>query len=190
MRELLYNAAKHFKRGKALSERGDSRGAMVAFEDALKDLHAVKPQRMRDVLLAQVYLSRYQLGRDSDPLKADSDLRLGYSYARTTFEPTVRQLAEGLWQERMLRPPVVPPRGPNGDGNRRRPPPAQTGGRADDLGDDQGDDRPSARGEDRRGEDRRSAGPDQKPKRGNRRGRRGGGQGGNQSGGQGGAHGG
>ncbi|MBX3141784.1 MAG: hypothetical protein KF875_13595 [Trueperaceae bacterium] len=194
MRELLYNAAKHFKRGKALSERGDSRGAMVAFEDALKDLHAVKPQRMRDVLLAQVYLSRYQLGRDSDPLKADSDLRLGYSYARTTFEPTVRQLAEGLWQERMLRPPVVPPRGPNGDGNRRRPP-ARGGGRADAQGGNQSDDRPGAggedrRGEDRRGEDRRSAGPDQKPKRGNRRGRRGGGQGGNQSGGQGGAHGG
>ncbi|HRQ11018.1 MAG: hypothetical protein ROY82_02410 [Truepera sp.] len=110
MRELLYNAAKHFKRGKALSERGDTRGAMVAYEDALRDLHAVKPQRMRDVLLAQVYLSRYLLGRDTDPLKADSDLRLGYSYARTTFEPTVRQLAEALWTERLTRPPVAVPK--------------------------------------------------------------------------------
>lgn len=110
MRELLYNAARHFKRGKALGERGDARGAMVAYEEALKDLHAVKPQRMRDVLLAQVYLSRFQLGRDTDPLKADSDLRLGYSYARTTAEPTVRQLAEALWEERRLRPPIQPPR--------------------------------------------------------------------------------
>mgnify|MGYP001264909742 CR=1 FL=1 len=190
MRELLYNAAKHFKRGKALGERGDSRGAMVAFEDALKDLHAVKPQRMRDVLLAQVYLSRYQLGREADPLRADSDLRLGYSYARTTFEPTVRQLAEGLWQERMLRPSVVPPRGQGGDGGRRRPQASQNAGRSEGQGFSQGDDRPSARGEDRRG-----AEPDQRPRRGNRRGRRGGGnqgggQGGGQTGGQGGGQGG
>ncbi len=178
MRELLYNAAKHFKRGKALSERGDSRGAMVAYEDALKDLHAVKPQRMRDVLLAQVYLSRYQLGRDADPVKADSDLRLGYSYARTTFEPTVRQLAEGLWQERQLRPPVVAPRG-SGDARRRSPAP-QGGGRFDDQGGNLVDGRPGQQGDGRRGDS------DQKGRRGNRRGRRGGGQAGGQGGAQGG----
>ena len=101
MRELLYNAAKHYKRGKALAARGDSRGATVAFQDALRDLHAVRPQRMRDVLLAQVYLSRYQIARELDPDAAESDLRLGYSYARTTREPTVRQLAEELWRGRM-----------------------------------------------------------------------------------------
>lgn len=101
MRTLLYNAAKHFKRGKALAERGDVRGAMVAYGDALRDLHAVRPQRMRDVLLAQVYLSRYQLGAELDLAAADSDLRMGYSYARTTREPTVRQLAEELWAWRL-----------------------------------------------------------------------------------------
>jgi len=101
MRELLYNAAKHFKRGRALAERGDVRGAMLAYRDALRDLHAVRPQRMRDVLLAQVYLSRYQIGRDTDADAAESDLRMGYSYARTTHEPTVRQLAEELWRERL-----------------------------------------------------------------------------------------
>jgi hypothetical protein len=101
MRELLYNAAKHFKRGRALAERGDVRAAMLAYQDALRDLHAVRPQRMRDVLLAQVYLSRFQIGRDVDPDAADSDLRMGYSYARTTHEPTVRQLAEELWRERL-----------------------------------------------------------------------------------------
>lgn len=97
MRELLYNAARHFKRGKSLADRGDVRGAIVAYQEALVDLHAVKPQRMRDVLLAQVYLSRHQVSREVDPSSADSDLRLGYSYARTTHEPTVRQLAETLW---------------------------------------------------------------------------------------------
>jgi hypothetical protein len=101
MRELLYNAARHYKKGKALAERGDARGAMVEFEQALSDLHAVKPQRMRDVLLAQVYLSRYQIGRDSDPEGAAGDLRRGYSYARTTHEPSVRRLAEDLWREQV-----------------------------------------------------------------------------------------
>lgn len=96
MRELLFSAARHFKRGKALADRGDVRGATVAYQDALLDLHAVKPQRMRDVLLAQVYLSRSQIEREIDPERADSDFRVGYSYARTTQEPHVRQLAEEL----------------------------------------------------------------------------------------------
>jgi len=101
MRELLYDAARHFRRGKALAERGDARGALVAYDEALLDLHAVKPQRMRDVLLAQVYLSRYLIARRDDPARADSDLRTGYSYARTTQEPTVRDVAESLWRERL-----------------------------------------------------------------------------------------
>ncbi|CAN5731526.1 hypothetical protein BH23DEI1_BH23DEI1_19470 [soil metagenome] len=103
MRDLLYDAAKHYKRGKALAERGDVRGAMVAYGEALLDLHAVKPQRMRDVLLAQVYLSRHQTGAEHDPKRAATDLRLGYSYARTTREPSVRHLAEVLWQRSIAR---------------------------------------------------------------------------------------
>jgi len=112
MRELLYNAARHFKRGKSLLERGDVRAALLAFEEALRDLHAVKPQRMRDVLLAQVYLSRYQAAIEVDPGSARTDLQLGYSYARTTREPTVRLLAERLWREERdrPRPPGRPPR--------------------------------------------------------------------------------
>ncbi len=125
MRELLYDAARHFKRGKALAERGDVRGAMAAFELALRDLHAVRPQRMRDVLLAQVYLSRFQSGRDLDPKRADSDLRLGYSYARTTAEPTVRLLAESLWRQRLEQVQVEDATGHNRDG---------TGGPAAKLG--------------------------------------------------------
>jgi hypothetical protein len=95
MRELLYEAAKHYRRGKALADRGDARGAAVAFEDALRELLAVRPQRMRDVLLAQVYLSRHQL--DLDASQSPADLRLGYAYARTTAEPNVRAQAERLW---------------------------------------------------------------------------------------------
>lgn len=128
MRELLYDAARHYKRGKLLAERGDVRGAMAAYEDALRELHAVKPQRMRDVLLAQVYLSRYQAGRGIDARRADSDLRAGYSYARTTLEPTVRQMAEQLWRARLdeqLRAPAQQRAGEGGDHrdskrNRRR----------------------------------------------------------------------
>jgi hypothetical protein len=104
MRELLYNAARHYKRAKALIERGDVRAALLALEEALRDLHAVKPQRMRDVLLAQVYLSRHQAALDVDPEGARADLQLGYSYARTTREPSVRMLAERLWRQERERP--------------------------------------------------------------------------------------
>jgi len=103
MQELLFSAARHFKRGKALAERGDVRGAAVAFEEALLDLHAVKPQRMRDVLLAQVYLSRAETEVDVDPVRAETDFRLGYSYARTTQEPHVREHAERLRRDRRAR---------------------------------------------------------------------------------------
>lgn len=99
MRELLYSAADHYKRGAALSETGDVRGALNAFGEAVRDLHAVKPQRMRDVLLAQVHLSRYQTARNHNPKRALEDLRLGYSYARTTREPAVQELAEKLWHD-------------------------------------------------------------------------------------------
>jgi hypothetical protein len=102
VRELLYQAAEHFRRGKALTDQGDLRGAIAAYGDALHDLHAVKPQRMRDVLLAQVYLSRYQLEKEVHDNIAMNDLRLGYSYARTAREPSVQELAEKLWQEHTL----------------------------------------------------------------------------------------
>jgi hypothetical protein len=127
MRELLYEAAKHYRHGKSLADRGDGRGAAVAFEAALRELQAVRPQRMRDVLLAQVYLSRHQLNPETRDL---SDLRLGYAYARTTAEPSVRALAEGLWQSVIASgrhlpasPSKRPPKGP-----KPTPGPATEGG--------------------------------------------------------------
>jgi hypothetical protein len=101
MRESLYSAAKHFRRGKAMAERGDARGALAAYADALRELHAVRPQRMRDVLLAHVHLSRYELARRLEPASAGSDLRLGYSYARMAKDPAVRELAERLWRQHL-----------------------------------------------------------------------------------------
>ncbi len=97
MRGLLYEAAAHYRRGKELEAAGQRAEAIEAWHAALRDLHAVKPQRMRDVLLAQVYLACHMASRDSDPEGSLTDLRFGYSYARTTREPSVRLLAEQLW---------------------------------------------------------------------------------------------
>lgn len=88
------------------------RGAAVAYHEALLDLHAVKPQRMRDVLLAQVYLWRADIEADVDPERAEADFRTGYSYARTTQEPHVRQLAERMRRQRR---PVAPSESKNGE---------------------------------------------------------------------------
>ncbi|MEX2502646.1 MAG: hypothetical protein WD336_09735 [Trueperaceae bacterium] len=110
MREFLFSAARHFRRGETLADRGDLRGAAVAYHEALSDLHAVKPQRMRDVLLAQVYLSRSRIEADLDPARAERDFRLGYSYARTTQEPRVRDLAERMRHDRLASRTAPSPR--------------------------------------------------------------------------------
>lgn len=99
MRELLYEAAAHYRKGRELEAAGRRDEAHAAWRAALKDLHAVQPQRNRDVLLAQVYLACHTASRDSDPEGALSSLRFGYSYARTTREPSVRLLAEQLWRQ-------------------------------------------------------------------------------------------
>lgn len=111
MRELLYNAGGHLRRGRALAEAGNRREALQAYADALRDLHAVKPQRQRDVLLAHVYLARYGLAVDRGAQAALHDLRLGYSYARTSAEPGVRGIAETLWQQHLAARDAQPEHG-------------------------------------------------------------------------------
>jgi hypothetical protein len=101
VRELLYKAGGHLRRGRELAAAGDYREALAAYGAALRDLHALKPQRQRDVLLAHVYLARYQLAAEKGAKGAQHDLRIGYSYARTTGEPGVRLLAESLWQQHL-----------------------------------------------------------------------------------------
>jgi hypothetical protein len=145
MRELLYEAAKHYRQGTALMEQGDRAGAASAFGLALRELEAVRPQRNRDVLLAQVYLSRHQL----DPLapQAASDLRMGYGYARTTAEPNVRALAERLWDEAVA------------SGRHLAPASARKGGTGGGRGEARGEGRGNATpGEGRSGRSRRGRG--------------------------------
>lgn len=101
MREILYQAADHYTRGRTLAEQGNTAAALREWRQAARDLHAVMPQRMRDVLLAQVYLACYGVSKDTDPERAVADLRAGYSYARTTREPAVRLHAEELWREHL-----------------------------------------------------------------------------------------
>jgi|SRR5690625_686636 len=98
--KLLYGAAAHYRRGRELEAEGSRQAALEAWQAALRDLHAVAPQRMRDILLAQVYLACHIASRADDPERAAVDLRLGYSYARTTRDASVRKLAEELWNER------------------------------------------------------------------------------------------
>ena len=96
--ELILQATDNINEAKALAQQGDVHGSMSAYEEALKDLHAVQPSNERDVLLAQVYLARYE-NAEKFKLSPDiSDLRYGYSYAKTTKNVKVRGLAEALWQ--------------------------------------------------------------------------------------------
>jgi hypothetical protein len=103
MTDILYDAAAHYQRGRELAAAGDIQGAIRAYHQALLDLHAVRPQRRRDVLLARVYLDCHVASRELDPDAALRDLRAGYSYARTTHEPSVRLLAEQLWRNHLQR---------------------------------------------------------------------------------------
>lgn len=103
MTDILYEAAAHYKRGRELAAEGNMNAAIRAYQQALLDLHAVRPQRKRDVLLARVYLDSYTASFGIDPEGALRDLRAGYSYARTTREPSVRLLAEQLWAEHLQR---------------------------------------------------------------------------------------
>lgn len=172
MRELLYEAAKHYRQGTTLMEQGDRAGAAASFGLALRELQAVRPQRNRDVLLAQVYLSRHQL--DPRASQAASDLRMGYAYARTTAEPHVRALAEKLWLHAIEQGWHVAP-----TGSHARPrSAARSDGSARVDGANRNDARPAGAGEGRAGRSRRGRG-----KRGGRNSGSSSGGGGNPAGG-------
>ena len=95
--KLLREAQQYLQKGKSLAERNDHRGARQAYQQALNTLHALAPNKARDQLLAHVYLSRFQVP-DKKQGQTLHDLRLGYSYAKTSKEPTIRAIAEDLWQ--------------------------------------------------------------------------------------------
>ena len=95
---LMRQATDNINEANALAQQGDVHGSMSAYEEALKDLHAISPSTERDLLLAEVYLARYE-NASKFKLSADiSDLRYGYSYAKTTKNVKARALAEALWK--------------------------------------------------------------------------------------------
>lgn len=95
---LISEATDHINEAKALAQQGDVHGSMSAYEEALKVLHTVSPGDERDLMLAQVYLSRYENASKFKLTPDASDLRYGYSYAKTTKDVEARALAEALWQ--------------------------------------------------------------------------------------------
>ena len=96
---LISQALDNINEANALAQQGDVHGSMSAFEEALKDLHSVGPSSERDVLLAKVYLGRYENATKFKLSPDVSDLRYGYSYAKTTKDVEARALAESLWQD-------------------------------------------------------------------------------------------
>ena len=96
--QLISQATDNINEATALAQQGDVHGSMAAYEEALRDLHSVGPSNDRDVLLAQVYLARYENASKFKLSPDVSDLRSGYSYAKTTKDVKARALAETLWQ--------------------------------------------------------------------------------------------
>ena len=99
MEKLIDSAQRYFQEGLKRAEIQDARASLDYFQRAVKDLILLKPDKKRDSLLAQVYLSRYEVGKEIDFDKALTDLRVGYSYAKTCMEPAVQEKAQILWQK-------------------------------------------------------------------------------------------
>jgi len=96
--QLIRQATDNISEATALAQQGDIHGSMAAYDEALKDLHSVGPSNNRDVLLAQVYLAKYENASKFKLSPDVSDLRYGYSYAKTTKDVEARALAESLWK--------------------------------------------------------------------------------------------
>lgn len=103
MEDLLRAAATCLEEAERARTKRHYRDAYQAYQRALDTVHGMRPRRERDVLLARIYLDRFQIAKDPTSARAVSDLRFGYSYARSTGDPTVREVAEDLWREHVAR---------------------------------------------------------------------------------------
>ena len=103
MEDLLRAAAQCLEDAERARGKRHYRDAYAAYQRALDTIHGMRPRRERDVLLARIYLDRFQIAKDPTSARAVSDLRFGYSYARSTGDPTVREVAEDLWREHVAR---------------------------------------------------------------------------------------
>ncbi|MCP2015054.1 hypothetical protein L1280_002206 [Deinococcus sp. HSC-46F16] len=94
MRPAYLTAARHLQLGREWAVEGDQEQATEAYEEALRLLRSLPPERTRDVLLAHTHLAYYQtlalLGDEAGP----EHLHLGVSYARSTRDPLARAIAE------------------------------------------------------------------------------------------------
>ncbi len=99
MQELYENARNYFEEGQKQANNGQLRASCDYYQKSLDDLSALKPSKMRDSLIARVYLARYQASKDFRGPLAQKDLRFGYSYAKTCKEPIVQAVAEEYWHE-------------------------------------------------------------------------------------------
>ncbi|WP_027459871.1 hypothetical protein [Deinococcus murrayi] len=94
MRPAYLTAARHLQLGREWAVEGDQEQAIGAYEEALRLLRSLPPERTRDVLLAHTHLAYYQtlalLGDDA----GQEHLHLGVSYARSTRDPLARAIAE------------------------------------------------------------------------------------------------
>ncbi len=96
MRNIYYQIAKNLKLGREKALEGDKNGAIQTFDKCLSELRELPPERTRDVLLAHLYLNKYQtLALDNrENKRALESLQRGVSYARSSKDPVARAVAE------------------------------------------------------------------------------------------------
>lgn len=99
MEDLIHIAARHLEDAEIAVKKRFFRDASASYQRALDIVHSMRPRRERDVLLARIYLDRFQMAKDPHSPRAQSDLRFGYSYARSTGDPMIRECAEDLWRD-------------------------------------------------------------------------------------------
>ncbi len=91
--QVLVAASRMLREGQAQALSGKTQQASASYRRALGLLRDLPPDRLRDVLLAYLYLAEYQtLGLAGH--EAEDCLVLGVSYARTTRDPLARAIAE------------------------------------------------------------------------------------------------
>lgn len=103
MEDLLRTAARYLEEAELALQKRFFRDAAAAYQRALDMVHGMRPRRERDILLARIYLDRFKMAKDPRSARAQSDLRFGYSYARSTGDPLIREVAENLWREHVAR---------------------------------------------------------------------------------------
>jgi len=101
MEKLIVSAHRYYKEGLKKAEIEDTRASLDYFQRAIRSLILLKPDKKRDSLLAEVYLARYTVTKELDIDAALADLRVGYSYARTSREPGLQDRAQNLWQSHL-----------------------------------------------------------------------------------------